>query len=89
MNKRKSQNNSKTLIVKVTQKYQITLPKEVREKLNIHIGDSLKVKVEGRKVILEPIVPRKKNPIDDMLSLINESINIDAVKLVEESWNED
>ena len=76
-------------LVKVTRKYQITLPKEVREKLGIRIGDFLRVKVEDGKVILEPIVPRRRNPIDDMLSLISEPINIDAVKLVEESWDED
>ena len=76
-------------IVKVTRKYQITLPKEVREKLGIRAGDFLKVKVEDGKVVLEPIASRRKNPIDDMLNLISKPINIDAVELVEESWNED
>jgi len=28
-------------------------------------------------------------PVDDMLNLIGEPISIDAVKLVEESWDED
>ncbi len=76
-------------IVKVTRKYQVTLPKEVREKLGIRIGDFLRVRVENEKIILEPVVPRKRNPVDDMLNLISEQINVDAVKLVEESWNED
>ena len=76
-------------VVKVTRKYQITLPKEVREKLGIRIGDFLKVRIEDGKVVLEPIVPRRRNPVDDMLSLISEPINVNAVKLVEESWNED
>jgi len=76
-------------VVKVTRKYQITLPKEVREKLGIRIGDFLRIKVEGDRIILEPVVPRRKNPIDNMLSLVTKPINIDAVKLVEESWDED
>ena len=76
-------------VVKVTRKYQITLPKEVREKLGIRIGDFLKVKIEDGKVVLEPMVPRRRNLIDDMLNLIGKPINIDAVRLVEESWNED
>ncbi len=76
-------------VVKVTRKYQITLPKEVREKLGIRIGDFLKVRVENGKVVLEPVVPRRRNPVDDMLNLISKPLNIDAVELVEESWNED
>ena len=76
-------------VVKVTRKYQITLPKEVREKLGIRIGDFLKVRIEDGKVVLEPMVPRRRNPIDDMLNLISKPINIDAVELVEDSWNED
>ncbi len=77
------------IVVKVTRKYQITLSKEVREKLGIRIGDFLRVKVEDGKIVLEPIVPRRRNPTDDMLSLVGEPINVDAVKLVEESWNGD
>ncbi len=76
-------------MVKVTRKYQVTLPKEVRERLGIRIGDSLRVKVEDGKVVLEPVVPRRRNPINDMLNLISESIDVDAVRLVEESWDED
>lgn len=38
---------------------------------------------------MKPIIPRRRKPIDDMLNLITEPINVDAVKLVEESWDED
>ena len=77
------------IVVKVTRKYQVTLPKEVREKLGIRIGDFLKVKVEDNKVILEPMVLRKRDPINDMLNLVSKPLSIDAVELVEESWDED
>ncbi len=76
-------------VVKVTRKYQVTLPKEVREKLGIRIGDSLRVRVDDGRIILEPVIPRKKNPVKDMLNLVTKPINVDAVKLVEESWDED
>ncbi len=78
-----------SVIVRVTRKYQITIPKKIREKLNIHVGDSLKMRVEGEKIIVEPIITRVKDPVKDMLSLIDKPLNIDAVRLVEESWNED
>lgn len=76
-------------IVKVTRKYQVTLPKEVREVLGIRVGDLLRVRVENGRIILEPVVPRRRNPVDDMLSLVAEPIDVDAVRLVEESWDED
>ncbi len=43
-------------IVKVTKKRQITLPKEVCEKLNISPGDYVKVYVEGNKIIVEKVL---------------------------------
>jgi len=74
--------------VKVTRKYQVTIPKSIREKLNIRVGDILLIKTDGTRIILEPIIKRS-NPLEDMLNLIKKPLNIDAVKLVEESWEED
>jgi AbrB family looped-hinge helix DNA binding protein len=39
-------------VSKVTRNYQITIPKEVRERLGINVGDVLIVDVEGNKVVL-------------------------------------
>jgi len=78
-----------SVIVRVTRKYQITIPKKIREKLHIRVGDSLKMRVEGEKIIVEPIISRVEDPVRDMLSLIDRPLNIDAVRLVEESWDED
>jgi len=78
-----------SVTVKVTRKYQVTLPREVREKLGIRIGDYLRVKVIGDKIVLEPVIPRRRDPVEDMLSLVKEPVNVDAVRLVEESWDED
>lgn len=76
-------------VVKVTRKYQVTLPREVREALGIRVGDLLRVRVEGRRIVLEPLMPRRRSPVEDMLSLIPKPVNLDAVRLVEESWDED
>ncbi len=78
-----------SVIVKVTRRYQVTLPKEVREALGIRGGDLLRVRVEGNRIVLEPLAPRRKNPVEDMLSLVSEPVNVDAVRLVEEAWDED
>lgn len=39
--------------VKVTRKYQVTIPQKVREKTGIKIGDELMVNLDGRKVTFE------------------------------------
>jgi AbrB family looped-hinge helix DNA binding protein len=74
---------------KVTRKYQITIPKNIREALRINIGDTLKIKVEGNKIILEPVKPIISNPIEYLSSLSKEQMDVDAVKLVKESWDND
>ncbi len=78
----------KTRTVKVTRKYQVTIPRDVREKLGIRVGDRILVEIEGNKIVLRPLVVRKKDPIEEMLNLLDKPLDIDAVRLVEESWNE-
>ncbi|MCD6357456.1 MAG: AbrB/MazE/SpoVT family DNA-binding domain-containing protein [Thermoproteales archaeon] len=75
--------------VKITRKYQVTIPKEIREKLNLRVGDLLRVEVEGDKIILKPVIKPRENPVEEMLNLVREPLDVDAVKLVEESWEDD
>ncbi|KPV63888.1 MAG: putative regulator PrlF [Candidatus Bathyarchaeota archaeon BA2] len=71
--------------VKVTRKYQVTIPESVRSKLNVKIGDKLIVRSEGRRIIIE--VPEKiQNPSDALWNLFGRPLDVDATKLVEESW---
>ncbi len=77
-----------SLVVKVTRKYQVALSKEVRETLGIRISGPLRIRVEDERIILEPLISRKKDPLEDMLGLVSKPVNVDAVKLVEESWDE-
>ena len=73
--------------VVVTRKYQVTIPKRVREKLGINIGDRLLVDVVDDRIVMKPI---RGSEALARLSTIAERIlggpkKIDAVKLVEES----
>lgn len=48
--------------VKVTRKYQITIPKEVREKVSVQIGDEIKIMEQGELIILKKV--RKRTLLD-------------------------
>jgi antitoxin PrlF len=70
--------------VKVTRKFQVTIPKSVRSELGIKIGDKLTVKTENKQIILEK--PKHiPNPSDTLWCLFGKPLKIDAAKLVEES----
>ena len=45
--------------VKVTRKYQVTIPKEVRRKVGVEIGDELKVMNKGELIVLKKVDERK------------------------------
>jgi len=71
--------------VKVTRKYQVTIPESVRSKLDVKIGDKLIVRSDGKRIIME--APQHvSNPSDVLWNLFGKPLNIDATKLVEESW---
>jgi AbrB family looped-hinge helix DNA binding protein len=41
-------------LVRVKGKYQVTIPKEVRRKLGLRVGDYLEVEVQGSTILLKP-----------------------------------
>ncbi len=71
----------------VTRKFQVTIPKEVREALGIRVGDRLLVKVVEGKIVMEPI--KAAEALEKLASIADRILggprDIDAVKLVEES----
>ncbi len=73
--------------VVVTRKFQITIPKEVREALGIKVGDRLRVSVVDGRIVLEPI--RGSDALERLSTIADRflggSRSIDAVELVEES----
>ena len=74
---------------KVTRKFQITIPRKIREKFNIKEGDTVRIHDDGKRIILDLIVDQAKDPVEDMLSLFDKPVDVDVVKYVEESWDED
>jgi len=51
-------------LVKVKDKYQVTLPAAVRQQAGLAVGDLLEVKVQGKKITLTP-----KSVVDRELAL--------------------
>ena len=43
------------VITRVTRNFRITIPKEVREKMNIKKGDSVRISVKGGKMIIKKL----------------------------------
>lgn len=59
-------------LVKVKEKYQVTLPAAVRRKAGVAVGDLLEAKVQGKKITLTP-----KSVIDRELALALEDYKRD------------
>jgi len=74
-------------MVKVSSKYQIVIPREAREKLNLKAGDKLIIKANNEKII---IYPKPKNYAKYSLGLGKEIWQgIDATEYVKkerETW---
>ena len=56
-------------LVRVKEKYQVTLPASVRRKAGLAVGDLLEANVEGKKITLTP-----KSVVDRELALALEDI---------------
>jgi len=74
--------------VKVTRKYQITIPESVRSELGIKVGDNVIVKIEEGHAVIE-VPERVSDPVKVLWELFEKPMNIDAVRLVEESHAEE
>ena len=61
-------------LVKVKEKYQVTLPAEVRKKVDLAVGDVLEAKVQGKKITLAPKVIVDRQFIDKRLAEAEEDI---------------
>jgi len=48
---------------RVTRKYQVTIPKEVRKKVGVEVGDKLRVMEKGELIVLKK-VGKKKSLLD-------------------------
>lgn len=55
-------------LVKVKEKYQVTLPVALRRKARVAVGDLLEVKVAGRRITLTPKVAIDRDLIEQRLA---------------------
>ena len=73
--------------IKISSKYQIVIPREAREKLNLKVGDRLIIKANNEKII---IYPQPKSYAKYSLGLGKETWRgIDATEYVKkerETW---
>jgi len=61
---------------KVTSKFQVTVPVEVRERLGIKVGDEVEFEVEGDRALL-----KRKLVVEEKLRAINEYAGV-----LREAW---
>lgn len=55
-------------LVKVKDKYQVTLPASVRQKAGVDVGDLLEANVQGKKITLTPKVAVDREFVDKRLA---------------------
>jgi AbrB family looped-hinge helix DNA binding protein len=70
--------------IKVTRKYQITIPHEIRKSLGIKIGEKYPIRKIDHKIVIETKKHVEK-PSDYLWSISKRPINIDVIKLVKNS----
>ena len=69
---------------KITRNYQITIPKEIREKLKLRLGEKVTIRLEGDKIIVQRILDDVWDDCTDFLpenfEKILESLKEDSIK---------
>ncbi len=58
------------MIIELRKKSQITLPKEIVEKLNLEVGDKFEVSIENGTIKLEPVAIYPKEYISKLVEEI-------------------
>jgi AbrB family looped-hinge helix DNA binding protein len=47
-------------LYKVNRRHQVTIPKDIREKIDLHIGDYILIDLAGDEIRLRPVKERQK-----------------------------
>lgn len=58
------------MVIELRKKSQITLPKEIVEKLNLEVGDKFEVSIENGSIKLEPVAIYPKEYISKLVEKI-------------------
>lgn len=56
-------------LVKVKDKYQVTIPENIRNKIHCEIGELLDVSVKGSAIVLKPMVVEERYSDDELEAL--------------------
>lgn len=56
-------------IVKIRDKYQITIPEDIREKIYCKVGELLSVTLHGNEIVLKPMVVDEKYSNEELTKL--------------------
>ena len=73
-------------LVHVTRNYQITLGRDVRRAMEVHIGDKLIAEVQNERIILKKA---EKNPVTEAFGIWNmKDSSIEFVDKARNSWKE-
>jgi len=70
--------------VKVTRKYQITIPEEIRKPLNIQIGEKLPIERKGKAIVIKVKKPIER-PSDYLWGISNKTSKLDVLELIKTS----
>lgn len=67
---------------KMTSKGQITIPKELRDRFNVHEGDQFKIFLQDDKIMLEPVKRKKLSDVLKNRIKVSEPIDIEKMRKV-------
>jgi AbrB family looped-hinge helix DNA binding protein len=74
-------------LVRVKGKYQVTIPKEVRRKLGLRVGDYLEVEVQGSAILLKPKALLDKDEAIEKLQAVLEKLGKSGWLFRKKKWN--
>jgi AbrB family looped-hinge helix DNA binding protein len=60
-------------LVKVKEKYQVTIPASIREQLSLNVGDMLEAELEDNRIVLKPkVLIDKSKAIDKFFAILQQ-----------------
>nr|BAL59585.1 hypothetical conserved protein [Candidatus Acetothermum autotrophicum] len=60
-------------LIKVKEKYRVTLPAEIREKLPLKVGDLLEVSLDRNRIILKPcMAPERMQAVEKFFKVLTQ-----------------
>jgi AbrB family looped-hinge helix DNA binding protein len=72
-----------TETVKIKKKFNITIPKKVRKKLELNVGQLVQVNLEGSKIVLKPISIDPSARLEELIGSVKaEQIKQQAEKIL-------